>query len=110
MTSPFVRATCGCVVLPLRERVWDNPRKDEVVVVWNCQAGTDDPYGFSRTSMEGQKVAEGRPLTDHEQADLCLQLSKRLLAATQLQCIMGALQMGQELNVGRTDASPAREG
>lgn len=108
MSSPFVRATCGCVVLPLgRPDPSDPSNAEEVVVLWSCTRG--NPYGFYKTSMTKFEVTDGRPLTAAEESTVLTQVTLRVSAAQVGEDIVSAIQYVTELRQNMTDRNPCPE-
>lgn len=54
MTSPFVRATCGCIVIPLH-RPGNFPDSMECIIVRACDA---EGWHFNMRSFESWKVVQ----------------------------------------------------
>lgn len=107
--SPFIRASCGCIVIPTGRPYAGEPAElvQKVILLWSCRS--DNPYGFFYTNMEHGKIQKGRPLTEEEENQLVTQLSTRMTQAEQMQMILGALSIAGNATTGKTDCSPCPE-
>ncbi len=107
LTSVFVRADCGCVVLPLGRRHPAHPQCEEVVLLWNCER--DGGYLLAESMMAAGKIERGRALALAEEKELVGQLRKRVTAGAYMRHVTDALSAAASLNRGRTDASPCKD-
>lgn len=108
MSSPFIRAACGCVVLPLGRPHPQVAALHAVALLWNCEGGAES-YGFHLAAFDPSKIAAGRPLTPAEEAEAIGQVARRVSAGDRMQDLWSALHSIEHLNQGRTDASPCKE-
>ncbi len=96
--TPFIRATCGCIVIPFRPSATQG--EEDCILIMACDNDhSEDPYCFSIRPMSCRQLSTkpnvvgdfARPLTDSETVSLIEQLGTRVHLGNQMKELTGLL-------------------